>query len=334
VLDEVIPFAALHALNDEVLSSTGAERPPALRGESIGFGRFRDDGGDGGLGSRAAFERWLRPGRATRGLRPAHDVVHLPLLTAHLAHPAVVAVARAALDAHVRIAQMHPRVLRASGFGGTPGTPESREWHTDWPHDLPGYAGGDGCSTAGAIRQPFPDVTMALTMVWLLDDVDEASGGGTWVVPGAHRDTRNPRGENDGVRNSAPIPGELQVRANAGAVLIIDSRMWHSTACYLPEARTTPRTAVVTRWCPWWLSCTEWGGPPTGFLSLEEFEALPPELQPFLRHVCVEVEDTLQPGVVERAEAALATLQRGFAGEPNPAANADVRVEIRPLHRM
>ena len=141
------------------------------------------------------------------------------------------------------------------------------------------------------------------------------------------------------------------MRAKAGAVLIIDSRMWHSTACHLPEARTTPRTAVVTRWCPWWLSCTEWAGPPTGFLSklwllgcillkmpaislragLEEFEALPPELQPFLRHVCVELEDTLQPGVVERAAAALATLQRGFAREPDPAANAGVVVEIKPV---
>ena len=121
------------------------------------------------------------------------------------------------------------------------------------------------------------------------------------------------------------------MRAKAGAVLIIDSRMWHSTACHLPEARTTPRTALVTRWCPWWLSCTEWAGPPTGFLSLEEFEALPPELQPFLRHVCVEVEDTLQPGVVERAAAALATLQRGFAREPDPAANEGVVVEIKPV---
>ena len=65
--------------------------------------------------------------------------------------------------------------------------------------------------------------------------------------------------------------------------------------------------------------------------GLEEFEALPPELQPFLRHVCVELEDTLQPGVVERAAAALATLQRGFAREPDPAANAGVVVEIKPV---
>ena len=69
----------------------------------------------GGLGSREQFERWLRPGRATRGLRPVHDIVRLPLLAPHLAESAVVGVARAALDEHVRIAQMHPRVLAASG---------------------------------------------------------------------------------------------------------------------------------------------------------------------------------------------------------------------------
>jgi len=183
VLDGVIPSADVRALNDELLAATAAPKPSALRGESIGFGRWDDDGGDGGLGSREQFERWLRPGRATRGLRPVHDIVGLPLLAPHLAEPAVVGVARAALDEHVRIAQMHPRVLRTSGFGGTRGTPDAREWHTDWPHDLPGYSGDDPRRTSGAIRQPFPDVCMALTMVWMLDDVDEESGGGTVCRP-------------------------------------------------------------------------------------------------------------------------------------------------------
>ena len=57
----------------------------------------------------------------------------------------------------------------------------------DWPHDLSackwkslaspfasllkeraGYADGQGESHAGAIRQPFPDVCMCLSMVWYL----------------------------------------------------------------------------------------------------------------------------------------------------------------------
>lgn len=48
----------------------------------------------------------------------------------------------------------------------------------DWPHDLGGYAnGGQAQQHAGAIRQPFPDVCMALSMVWYLTDTDSESGG-------------------------------------------------------------------------------------------------------------------------------------------------------------
>ena len=39
-----------------------------------------------------------------------------------------------------------------------------------------------------------------------MTDVDENSGG-TFCVPGAHRDTRNPRGPTDGITVTAPIPG-------------------------------------------------------------------------------------------------------------------------------
>ena len=33
------------------------------------------------------------------------------------------------------------------------------------------------------IRQPFPDVCMALTMIWYLTDGNERTGA-TWIVPG------------------------------------------------------------------------------------------------------------------------------------------------------
>jgi len=61
-------------------------------------------------------------------------------------------------------------------------------------------------------------------MVWYMIDAGSESGG-TWCVPGAHRDTRNPRGPRDGITVTAPIPGELQVEAPAGSVFIQDSRM-------------------------------------------------------------------------------------------------------------
>jgi hypothetical protein len=75
----------------------------------------------------------------------------------------------------------------------------------------------------GAIRQPFPDIPMCLSMVWYMTDVDENSGG-TYCVPGAHRDTRNPRGPTDGITVTAPIPGDMQITAPAGSVFIQDSR--------------------------------------------------------------------------------------------------------------
>ena len=53
-----------------------------------------------------------------------------------------------------------------------------------------------GQRNAGCIRQPFPDVCMALTMIWYLTDGNERTGG-TWIVPGSHRDHRNPRGLHD-----------------------------------------------------------------------------------------------------------------------------------------
>ena len=91
----------------------------------------------------------------------------------------------------------------------------------DWPHDL--YQG-----TNGAMRQPFPDVAMCISMVWYMIETTPDTGG-TWVVPGSHRDTRNPRGPYDGYTVSAPIAEEMQVVAPAGSVYIADSRIWCAT---------------------------------------------------------------------------------------------------------
>ena len=61
-----------------------------------------------------------------------------------------------------------------------------------------------------------------------LNDVDEKSGG-TWVIPGSHKDKRTPRGPKDNITLTAPISGEMQVRSRAGSVFIQDSRLWHSS---------------------------------------------------------------------------------------------------------
>lgn len=41
-----------------------------------------------------------------------------------------------------------------------------------------------------------------------------------------HRDIRNPLGADDDIEGGAPIPGEMQIRASAGSVLMQDSRTW------------------------------------------------------------------------------------------------------------
>ena len=90
------------------------------------------------------------------------------------------------------------------------------------------YGAGDPETNVGSVRQPFPDVTLGLTMIWFLTDVDEDSGA-TFVVPGSHRDLRNPRGPNDGICVTSPVSGDMQVTAKAGSVLIQDSRLWHAS---------------------------------------------------------------------------------------------------------
>ncbi len=69
-------------------------------------------------------------------------------------------------------------------------------------------------------------------------------------------------------------------------------------------------------------------------INLTEYHALPKALQPYMRHVCAEVEDTLQPEVLERASAALERTRWGLRFlEERPdqvaARNEHIRVRIR-----
>ena len=287
----------------------------------------------------------LRPVRRV-GLppKPPNDIVWLPRYARHLAHPTLVGVAKRVLDDHLKIAQLHLRPI-AAGDGDTPGgfgraryrgRADTREWHTDWPHDLSAYGASRPLENAGCIRQPFPDVAMCLVMIWYLTDVDAGSGA-TWVVPGSHRDGRNPRGPNDGITVTAPIPGDMQVTAKAGSVFIQDSRTWHASAMHNTSGRK--RVAVVNRWCPWWLSVDDYA--PGGVfntvcrpLSQAEFRALPGEVQPFFRHVCPDEHDTLQQPVLDRAGAAARRNRYGYHQlETDPGslatANQHIHVPIR-----
>lgn len=280
--------------------------------------------------------------------KPPCDIIWMPQLAEYMTHPALLAVARRKLDDHLRIAQLHVRIIQgdrdgASGGFGPParrGNPAARGWHTDWPHDLTAYGVANPLLNAGCIRQPFPDLAMCVVMIFYLTDADadaDADSGGTFVVPGSHRDPRNPREPDDGISPAVTIPGEMQVDVPAGSVFIQDSRCWHASATTNPGFA---RVAVVTRWCPWWLAVDDFApGDRLSIqhvsrpLALDEYLALPAELQPFMRHRCPEVRDTLQQPVLDRAAAAAEHTRRAFELLHTNAhvaceANDDVRVPI------
>jgi ectoine hydroxylase-related dioxygenase (phytanoyl-CoA dioxygenase family) len=346
VIDNVIPTRQVDAIRDEVKAaqSTIARNKKALKD-------LLDQEGlspqellrNPTAGNKVELRPVCRVGRPPK---PPNDIVWMPAYAQHLANPFVTAVARRVLDDHLRIAQLHLRIIETStsdgtlgGFGSVKyrGRADTREWHTDWPHDLSAYGRDDPNRNVGCIRQPFPDVTMCLVMIWYLTDVDENSGG-TWVVPGSHKDKRNPRGPSDGITVTAPIPGDMQISAPAGSVYIQDSRSWHASAMHNPSGRE--RIAVVNRWCPWWLSVDDYA--PGGIdnmvcqpLSHSEYLALPANLQPLMRHLCPDEQDTLQQPVLERAKAASLRTQWGFRQlEENPEglaqANAHIRVPLGP----
>ncbi len=268
VLDNVIPLERIEAVREEVDRVTRA-----ATGETAGQATHKEQAD--------ALSQNL--------------IARMPLFREYLVHPVVLDVARQMLDDHVRMAQLNLRTIRGDEGDQKGGvawaashTRHSREWHTDWPHDLNGYGGDNAERNAGAVRQPFPgaqllaaflqpqnrsrphtaskavlsclwrrgsaDICMCLSMVWYLSDTGVESGG-TWCVPGSHRSALNPRGPVDGITVSAPIPGELQCEGPAGSLFIQDTRTWHSSACWSPR----PRTALVVRFAPWWLSVGEFG---------------------------------------------------------------------------
>jgi len=342
VIENVIPTYEVPAICQEILEAQ------AKVGRNIrAIRELVDSEGLNDQELLASDKVSLRPVRRVgRPPKPPNDIVWMPKYARHLANPVVTAVARQVLDDHLRIAQLHPRIIAASSPDGTPGgfgsvhhrgRADTREWHTDWPHDLSAYGSDNPNENVGCIRQPFPDITMCLVMIWYLTDVDENSGG-TWVVPGSHKDKRNPRGPSDEITVSAPIPGDMQVTATAGSVYIQDSRSWHASAMHNPSGQE--RVAVVNRWCPWWLSVDDYA-PGSRYnmvcrpISHTEYLALPTELQPLVRHLCPDEPDAIQQPVLDRAKAASLRTRWGFRQlEENSdnltQANAHIRVPVLP----
>ena len=196
-------------------------------------------------------------------------VTHMLSLAPYLADRRLLEIVRTVFNhATVRISQTEFKSVPPQS-----NPPEWRGFHSDWPHDLTDR------SRCGRVDQPFPDMVMSLTSIWMLSPFRRENGA-TWVVPCTHRDARNPRGEKDGIDEFRSIPGELQVCGEAGDVLLIDSRIWHSTGANLTDEI---RTSIVARYSPWWLS-VEYGKRNAAFVPAHVFDSLPQPVQELYAH--------------------------------------------------
>ena len=245
VVQDVIPPDRIAALREHVVRGReAAQREYAAIGGDLTSQRTADGG----------------PGKKV--------VAYVPEFAAHLADERILAIARGALDPRVRIAQIEFKFRPAADDNAA-----WRSWHSDWPHDLKDNERG------GFVRQPFPDLTMALTTLWMLSPYGPDTGG-TWVVPGTHRNPKNPRGPHDRIDEFGPLPGETQLQGDAGSVVVLDSRLWHSNA-HNPSSED--RVAMVVRYAPWWLSA-EYGGRNQAIVPASTYAALPASVQTLFRH--------------------------------------------------
>lgn len=159
-------------------------------------------------------------------------------------------------------------------------------WHSDWPFNQ---------KNAGHVPSPYPDAVMHLTTLWMLSPFSVETGG-TLVVPGSHRSSHNPTGDN-GFDPMVPLPSETNAHGEAGDVLLFDSRLWHATA---QNTTPDPRVAMAIRFAPWWLNVdvlrpgtekrAQMVDEPNAkenavpALRRDVYEQLPPDVQQLLRH--------------------------------------------------
>lgn len=261
VVDHAIPVHRLAAVRESVLE--GRERLLKVReAESVarvalGLPGRSGEQPDTSSGPSASGDP--DPDRPPMPPPELNDITEQQVFGECLVEPRVLRVAKTMLDTHVRISQTETFKSSMPRKNATPEQLQGRGWHSDWPHDLTAYGPTSQrpWMHCGAVAQPFPDVCMALSTVWYLGPEDVTPfNGGTWVVPGSHKDPRNPRGPSDGIDERAPIPGEMQLSCPAGSVLMQDTRTWHAGATNQSEYE---RTAVVCRYAPWWLSSQEFG---------------------------------------------------------------------------
>ena len=161
-----------------------------------------------------------------------------------------------------------------------------RGLHCDWP-----YNQNDDIS--GKLLQCHPDVPVLINTLWMLTPFTEVNGA-TAVVPGSHRYGKSPGAAVDRL---ARYPTELQATGEAGSVLMLDGRTWHSI---MPNSSGKRRSCLILRWIPWWFNmglCREGSLERQYWLDLGNdktrteplvkrnvYDRLPSNVKPFYRH--------------------------------------------------
>jgi hypothetical protein len=196
VVRDVMPAAEIEQLRDEVVAAQAAIghdwQQVGGQGENdVAWDEVWPGWGEQPAGPLAQnLVNW--PG--SKGGFPQSQLVRLPCFREYLAHPRVMAIARAVLHEHIRL--LHLAVPKTLGARSGSSDTTSRGYHSDWPHDLASLVnvshseddrfGDSGSGTAaerreyhhcGAVAQPFPDVTMCLSTIWLLARCGPDSGG-------------------------------------------------------------------------------------------------------------------------------------------------------------
>ena len=231
--------------------------------------------------ARARGASWTRTSngstdttRYDRVSKAAAIVARLGAHASFIAEERVFGVVQGLLGNYVRV---------SSDFGIVtfPGA-ERGFWHCDWPYNQ---------TIAAHVPQPYGDMMMHLSALYMVTDFTEENGG-TLVVPGSHRRPGNPTGENDELA-AASQPGELQITGRRGSAILFDARLWHAVA---PNDSGQTRVALAVRYAPWWLNLevrrpgsvdarlveelTEGRGNSAPLLTRAQFEALPELLRP------------------------------------------------------
>nr|WP_035792323.1 phytanoyl-CoA dioxygenase family protein [Kitasatospora mediocidica] len=189
--------------------------------------------------AQARGESWTRTSNGSTDTTRYQRVSKAAAIVARLgAHASFVADDRV-LGAVRRLLGEYVRVSSDFGIVTLPGA-ERGFWHCDWPYNQ---------TVAAHIPQPYGDMVMHLSALFMVTDFTEENGG-TLLVPGSHRRPGNPTGDNDELA-ATPQSGELQVTGRRGSAILFDARLWHAVA---PNTSDQTRVALAVRYAPWWLN--------------------------------------------------------------------------------